>query len=355
MNRQHSSDEASNEFASKPVRSPARWGLLAILVLLLASPWLSHAQSQTTVVSVADTEAVVGRTAKVNVSVEGAPSPGLSNFEGRLRYDPEVVHIQSVNGRNNYNIAAFTTDNQEGEVRFIGFKVSGDLVRNDEFLQFDALAVGDVNDSTTLRLSLRTFNLPNGDSISYSIDNGTFAITPETPLEADFTFEPSSPDVGQQVSFTDQSSGGGAIDSRSWDFGDGTSSRSTNPTHAYDSAGTYTVELTIEDDQGATDTASKQIVVGGGGTITFPIRNYPNPASTQTTFVYDLPAGTNDATLYVFDLRGRPIHETSLNTNQTEYDWNLSDVPEGAYYYRATATLSSGSGISNVGKLVIQR
>ncbi len=59
-------------------------------------------------------------------------------------------------------------------------------------------------------------------------------------------------------SFTDNSSDSdGTIVSRLWDFGDTTGSTSQNPSHTYASAGTYTVTLTVTDDDGDTgsDTA----------------------------------------------------------------------------------------------------
>ena len=68
-------------------------------------------------------------------------------------------------------------------------------------------------------------------------------------------------------SFTDGSSDSdGTIASRAWDFGDGASSTATNPTHTYGSGGTYTVELTVTDDGGASDVASQSVTVDGGGT-----------------------------------------------------------------------------------------
>jgi len=68
---------------------------------------------------------------------------------------------------------------------------------------------------------------------------------------ADFTVNPRTGTTVDVISFTDTTRPGTdgattkAIVSRRWDFGDGGTSASTNPTHSYTVAGTYTVSLTV--------------------------------------------------------------------------------------------------------------
>ena len=53
----------------------------------------------------------------------------------------------------------------------------------------------------------------------------------------------------------------GEIVSYTWEFGDGATATGAAPTHSYDWPGTYSVRLTVTDDDGATGTATRSIVV----------------------------------------------------------------------------------------------
>ena len=75
---------------------------------------------------------------------------------------------------------------------------------------------------------------------------------------------------GLTANFTDTSTDSdGTIASRSWNFGDGTTSTATNPSKTYASAGTYTVTLTVTDNGGLSHTRSQSVTVTAGGTQTY--------------------------------------------------------------------------------------
>jgi PKD repeat protein len=79
------------------------------------------------------------------------------------------------------------------------------------------------------------------------------------PPAADFT----SSCTGLGCNFTDQSfDPDGTVTGWSWTFGDGGTSGAQNPSRTYASAGTYTVTLTVTDNQGATQQRTSSVSVG---------------------------------------------------------------------------------------------
>jgi PKD repeat protein len=61
---------------------------------------------------------------------------------------------------------------------------------------------------------------------------------------ASFSASPTTGVAPLSVQFTDTSSGG-QVTSRSWNFGDGQTSTLTNPTHLYTAGGAFTATLTV--------------------------------------------------------------------------------------------------------------
>jgi len=79
---------------------------------------------------------------------------------------------------------------------------------------------------------------------------------------ANFSYSPLNPTDLEIITFTDESDDSdGSIVNWTWNFGDGSTSNEQNPSHKYADDGTYLVNLTVTDDDGATNTIQKSIIV----------------------------------------------------------------------------------------------
>ena len=104
---------------------------------------------------------------------------------------------------------------------------------------------------------------------------------PNEAPTASFTASPTEGDAPLEVNLDASASadGDGSIGGFDWDFGDNSTGAGETTSHVYEEPGTYTVTLTVEDEEGATDVATREIRVLDGGA---PANDQPSAAFTAT-------------------------------------------------------------------------
>ena len=116
---------------------------------------------------------------------------------------------------------------------------------------------------------LKRVIIASGDRIAMeqTLDEALAAVFGEAEImQAEFMGAPTSGLEPLVVQFTDQSTG--TVATWSWDFGDGQTSDEQNPSHTYQSAGIYTVSLTVTGPAGSdTETKTNYITVTTGADI----------------------------------------------------------------------------------------
>src|SRR5436190_2415314 len=80
-------------------------------------------------------------------------------------------------------------------------------------------------------------------------------------LQDGFTYNPTSPQPGDNINFTASARGGTPPYSYSWDFGNGASASGASATYSYSTAGSYTVTLTVIDSSNRSNNTSQGLTV----------------------------------------------------------------------------------------------
>ena len=185
--------------------------------------------------------------------------------------------------------------------------------------------------SSNLQSPSQTYNTCGDYVITLTVSNGTSTSTDTAHITvyckptSNFTYDISNGCPGTCVNFSNTSvAGSGTLVNTFWDFGDGNTSTSANPTHCYSSPGNFNVTLTVTNSFGCTNSK----VITNAITINTPPNAGFSGIPVTQCFV---PATVN-------------FTNSSTGTANLSYNWNFGDPSSGA---SDSSTLANPSHIYN--------
>ena len=191
--------------------------------------------------------------ASAEVTVIG-PSPDLT-----------ISSVTSTTYPISYNKVTVTIRN-EGTEDAGAFKTNFTVDGNTTSIEIPGL---DAGNTTTISIT-DMVRRKSGDSIPIMSVRYTSA-SPELPT-ADFKADVTSGTTSLTVNFTDQSTG--SPTSWLWDFGDGTNATEQNVSHTYTSAGNYTVNLTVANEEGNDSEVKTEYIIVSEPLSGVPVANF---------------------------------------------------------------------------------
>ena len=219
----------------------------------------------------------------------------LANWDEAMSYDtgqhtlpPQGVLVTSTNG--DLTAGIFTAYNNislsPGEHYLIEERNASEIIvhqpfGNDTNLTLELLAIWNTTDFINVSGYMREGQLIAAVPFNVTAEGVTFTYQQQVEAQnvsyyriikeenylpiANFTYFPENPVVNETVTFNASNSTDpdGTIVNYEWDFGDGNITCVAEPiiTHSHASAGSYNINLTITDDDGATNSTNKTITI----------------------------------------------------------------------------------------------
>lgn len=187
------------------------------------------------------------------------------------------------------------------------------------------------------------YGLPGSYTITLAVSDtsGTAAMTSKTVTVADLAptaaFSGTSAGLTGTLDATASRDSDGTIAAYAWQFGDGTSATASTPTavHAYTRPGSYAVTLTVTDNNGATATASRSLLV-----ITLAAKGYKVSGAQMVDLSWTSPSGATA------DVYRNAVKIATLQA--TSYTDTLGKAARGDYVYKVCVGPSSCSNEATV-------
>ena len=182
---------------------------------------------------------------KGDLESEDMSSLNIVSYGISLSTSQDSYEINYINQTCQLSYSDYTT------VNITDFSVAGGTLT----IQFDVLNASETYDDILANTVELVFA---GDDIGYYMDTA-----PDEPMSVDVG-GPYDGEVGEDIEFSGYVYLGVSPYAYEWDFDDGETSTEKDPTHSYETAGNYTVTLTVTDDSGSTanDTTTVPITKG---------------------------------------------------------------------------------------------
>ncbi|WP_416866762.1 MAG: Ig-like domain-containing protein [Imperialibacter sp.] len=164
-----------------------------------------------------------------------------------------------------------------------------------------ALTITDENNFTSTKTRTNYVQVI-GPSVKFKATSTTVAAAPAT------------------INFQDNTTSGSPVTSRTWDFGDGTTSNALNPSHEYTTSGIFDVKLTVTDLDGCSRTLTKTNYINTiPGAYDISIAIYDGnedrfSVTAQEGAPFSLAFSADGSKMFVIGLIGRDINEYNLTT-----------------------------------------
>ncbi len=241
---------------------------------------------------------VIGRTGMPNqvkitlnnginiLNISGAEMNNMQELSFNNTPSPDRVLIINVNAPGNFNWNVYNTAGSFGGLvgcQYILYNfynttsltIQGNgAVEGTVFAPFAVVTKSGNNANIEGQVIAKTFKQQAGGEIHYAIfkPDVSGCSIPSTPPDAKFTINNDKQCLGgNSFSFTNTSTGTAPLTYK-WHFGDGNTATTQNATHAYSTAGTYSVKLVVTG-PGGKDSVTKTVNVWPAPTPGFTVNN----------------------------------------------------------------------------------